>query len=130
MSIEGLGDPNLEQVSDSGQSPITWQVLLYVAAAAGVEPEISVPVTEEVLLGYEEATAGVVMIAGVEYKFNPWTLQQSHQDNDTEAYKNSLLLKCLTKNNIEHIIITTSGSNYQTLYIKYPETETPETPVE
>lgn len=131
MGIEGcLGHSNLEQVRDSGQSSIPWQVLLDVAAAAGVEPEISVPVTAEDLIGYEEVTAGVVMIAGVEYKFNPWTLRQCHQDNNTEASKNSLLLKCLTENNIEHIIITTSSSNCQTLYIKYPETETPEIPVE
>ena len=115
MSIEDGRKSSLDQVGDI---PLTLQVLLGVAAAVGVEPEISVPVTKEELMsqGFEMYPPAGIELNGSKSRI--WNTESPFSDQE--------ILNLLGRERIEFEII--KSGRRQLLYIKYPETQSTKKP--
>jgi len=115
MSIEGGRPLSLDQVRGNS---LTWQVVLDVAAAVGVEPEISVPVTAEDLIsqGYEMYPPAGIELNGSKSRI--WNTESPFSDQE--------ILNLLGRERIEFEII--KSGRRQLLYIKYPETQSTKKP--
>jgi len=115
MSIEDGRKSSLDQVGDI---PLTLQVLLGVAAAVGVEPEISVPVTKEELMsqGFEMYPPAGIELNGSKSRI--WNTESPFSDQE--------ILNLLKREKIEFEIIM--FGRRRLLYIKYPETQSTKKP--